>query len=774
MPAASFGTSPDKNFPSVKLGLSPTHWDLVFTCFEPVIHVTGGIGTYHRLLLNELADGGKNILVLTRTVNNEVRLPPNVAVIAVDEIKAPTPFNFVGGDHEQFSLGCHFVFRDLFRKGHRFGFVEFSDYGGDGFYALQARQSGVYDFDLVAVRLHSPHLMLVRDNGEDFARLSSFRRDQIDREIAVYEHADVVLYGGEAMAQRVASLCIEFGVDINGKLVKCPHPFEKEKFEDRKSKNIENKAREFIVFSVTKANPASSADKLRNAKFVSVIGRIEYRKGQLQFFTSVLSSKRLIQYIKQNNIHCLIAGRSVLEAHGYSLDDLKTRIEQAGLSGHVHFLGWIPQDKLPLLSLGSSGFVFPSVFENYPNALLEVLQYCRPIALSNQGCMPEITEGFSGVFHLDPRKFSDDVVIEFMNSLDVELPTGEFERRLEILTKRQTQIKEFYFGKTSIPLRSSQKTSLSLGIVIPVYNDHRFLRDSIRSSKQCLSPGDCLVVVDDGSNVESAANIKSITKSESVELVRLTRNVGPTLARLRGVESVQADLIQFCDADDMLEPTGVRLSRDMFSVDERLTFVCGVMFCFQDANHCWVPRNGHIWTAAQQNFAHAGSMVRREEVMKALTVSHDRLSLNEDWLFNLVLLARGGICKMLPEITYYYRRHNNTRSTQNQKIEQEINKRIKRVAWDQIDFTERRTTSRLRFMLNTEGGDSVLHERIESLTKEKSQLKWNLKRARHSPFKLMFDFWAYKTVHLFLSVLPLPEGSSVRFKKFAAKRNPGR
>lgn len=275
-------------------------------------------------------------------------------------------------------------------------------------------------------------------------------------------------------------------------------------------------------------------------------------------------------------------------------------------------------------------------------------------------------------------------------------------------------------------------------------------------------PGDRIAVVDDGSSPEPAKKIREIARGEGVELITLAVNEGPAAARLRGVEELDVDLIQFCDADDLLEPSGVKLAREMFMRDRDLSLVCGVMSCFQDANHCWVPRNGHIWNAAEQNFAHAGSMFRREQLLAALSVPHKPLPMNEDWFINLVILAKGGICKMLPEITYYYRRFQGTRSTQNTRIEAEVNRNLVRMAWRHLDFSAPQLVSRLRYMPSGDNGNLVLTTN-------------RLKKARRNPYKLLLDLWVFKCLRLIAPLSPpLPKKVSVDLWQAVAKRDPNR
>lgn len=144
-----------------RFNIKETHWDFIFTCFEPLENVTGGIGKYIKLLIASLACDNKKLLVLTRTLNKNFNFPKGVQPIFVDERPINRHLSFVGDEHDHFSFYCHLAFRALSRSGHSFGIVEFSDYGVEGFYPLRAVAAGSYSFEKTIVRLHSPEMMLI-------------------------------------------------------------------------------------------------------------------------------------------------------------------------------------------------------------------------------------------------------------------------------------------------------------------------------------------------------------------------------------------------------------------------------------------------------------------------------------------------------------------------------------------------------------------------------------------------------------------------------------
>lgn len=692
--------------PVQKDSLPPQEWDVVLTCFEPLVRVTGGIGTYHRLLLTELKKTDKKVLVLTRGPNLDLSIfGDKIHSVDVDEYKPKAPYNFVGLDHEFFSLHCHFALKDLYDAGHRFNFIEFSDYGCDGYYPLRARACGVYSFGIAAVRLHSPEIMLIHDNGKQVRNAEDYVLDRIDREMSAYQDCDVVLYGGDAMLERVANLCDEYAVNIRDKAIKVPHPYPRDLFKDTPNHVDAKSPRETLFKAILSENNFTERAKLDRGTFIGIFGRIEDRKGQYQFLDYLLNDQRFVDEITSKNLHIVVAGHSVLDTIGnYKLNDLYSLIHEKGVQDRIHFTGRVDQTVLAEFSRVVSGYIFPSIFENYPNALLEVLPTTKPIAISSRGCMVEMTSGFSNITVFDPLDLETETILSFLREIKSVKSADSLERarRKRTLEARSDVMISFYQNPHSKPSSKETERSdklLTVGFVVPTYGDPIYLAETLQSISECMSPGDEIVVVDDGSSKKFAGRAKRISERFGARFETLKQNSGPNAARLHGATLAETDLIQFCDADDMLDPDGIKFARLGFTNDPKLDALTGIMRCFQDARHYWVPRNGFIWTAINANFAHSGGLFRRATIISALEKCSNRLPLNEDWLTNLVLLAQGAKCRMLPEVTYHYRRTSDTRSTKNQSMIGYYNERILLQALGLLTFTSAEQNSRIRELL---------------------------------------------------------------------------
>lgn len=739
-----------------KLDISARYWHFIFTCFEPLGDITGGIGKYINLLLPTISGEGINILVLTRLINKDHKFPDHIHPIFVEDFKLSRPISFVGDEHDEFSFNCHLVFRTLSHYGHEFGIVEFSDYGVDGYYPLQAAATGSYSFKRTIVRLHSPDMMLIEDNGGHHGHLSNFQRDRIDREISVYEIVDIISYGGSAMRDRINSLIRRYSeIDIK-KFQQCHHPVDVSIFKaDDKSRHSNLLSRGIL----------SSVDE---ATVITLSGRIEYRKGQVPFFNICLDNARFVEFIRKKRIKFVLCGKNVMTS-GVAAEQfhlLSKKICDLSLESNFIFLGKLNTEDLYDVLRRSDAYIFPSIFENYPNALLETLPFCRPTLISSEGCMAEIMDGLSDTFTIDSISIDMNIVMKFLEvavQKQGHSDDAEQGKRFDIFSQRQPAIREWYLSLLNQQTEKNQcgdrLLAPNIGFVIPIYQNYAFLSETLSSCVDSMAVNDTIVVVDDYSDIKNAENIQAICAKFGVDYLRLSKNSGPLIARIAGARAVKTDLIQFCDSDDILEPKGIQSCRSAFRKIEDIDAICGAMACFGSERHLWIPRNGFIWTGIYENFAHSGAMFNRQKLLATFDAVEVNVSVNEDWLANLMFIARGNNFRMTPEITYHYRRFPQSRSSLNSFHHQSTQKSILQRTWRELNFFDKKISSRIQMM-------------TELISRDTSD---EIRAVRRRPDKILFDLVLFKLLTMVSKLNGIFSARRIaKFKKSAAKRDPNR
>jgi glycosyltransferase involved in cell wall biosynthesis len=114
-------------------------------------------------------------------------------------------------------------------------------------------------------------------------------------------------------------------------------------------------------------------------------------------------------------------------------------------------------------------------------------------------------------------------------------------------------------------------SSPAVSVIIPCYNQGRFLADAIESALNQSYNRREVIVVDDGSTDDSS---QVVSKYSDIILVR-QQNRGLSAARNAGIEASAGDYLVFLDADDRLLPHALEAGVDAISRQSECPFVYG-------------------------------------------------------------------------------------------------------------------------------------------------------------------------------------------------------
>jgi glycosyltransferase involved in cell wall biosynthesis len=532
--------------------------------------------------------------------------------------------------HRHFSYGVMQRMRELESAGHSFGLVEVPDYCAEGYFIAKARRFGLLRYDGLAVRLHSPVLMLEEDNAsQSLANPSTYRF--YDEERYVYRHADYVLYGGDAMLERIAALVPhEDRASFREKAIKAPHPWPP-----------------MAITGAAEKGPGGPVD-------IGYLGRLEYRKGVDLLVSAALAAMKRTH--RQARFHFF--GADTDTYYGGSMRALLDQLIPPAARDAFIFHGYTEQQKLrdeelPRMDM----FVFPSRFENYPNVLLEVLAFGRPVLISKHGCMAELAEGFRQVSVIDPSDVGafSGALLERIEQAPVRADARAiFDRRAQAA---QQAIAEIYPAlserKRAIPAR---KTSpLRITVVVAHYNQSALLPALLDSAAGQIRKGDRLIVVDDCSSKSHAEAARAAVTERGFEFLSTPVNSGPSVARNQGVEATDTDLVLIADSDDRLADGALATFRGAFETVPELE-VAGCFFQqFGDADECWAAFEPSPRTILISNSTGISIALRREVFRRLGGYRSDMRIHWEDWELNMRLALTGARFEVIPVPLYIYR-----------------------------------------------------------------------------------------------------------------------
>jgi glycosyltransferase involved in cell wall biosynthesis len=135
------------------------------------------------------------------------------------------------------------------------------------------------------------------------------------------------------------------------------------------------------------------AYKLQYKKYILCVATIEPRKN---IETLLNAYEKLPEYVKQEYPLVLVGSK------GWNSNALHTKIQKLMHTGYVHYLGYVPEQNLPLLINGAKIFVFPSIYEGFGLPVLEAMACGVPVITSNTSSILEVSGGNDASIVLDP------------------------------------------------------------------------------------------------------------------------------------------------------------------------------------------------------------------------------------------------------------------------------------------------------------------------------------------------------------------------------------
>ena len=133
----------------------------------------------------------------------------------------------------------------------------------------------------------------------------------------------------------------------------------------------------------------------KDMKIVLFVGRLYHRKGLETLLRSVPPVLK-----EFSNVKFVISGTGFKQKE----ESLRNLAKELDIEEHVEFLGYVPDEKLPLLYSASDIFVLPAIYENFPFAILEAQSTGLPVISTKVGGIPEFLVDNENGFLIDPRK----------------------------------------------------------------------------------------------------------------------------------------------------------------------------------------------------------------------------------------------------------------------------------------------------------------------------------------------------------------------------------
>ncbi len=208
------------------------------------------------------------------------------------------------------------------------------------------------------------------------------------------------------------------------------------------------------------------------------------------------------------------------------------------------------------------------------------------------------------------------------------------------------------------PARASSvgATPPTVTVVIPCFNQGRFLPEALASVRAQTHPQVKCVIVDDGSTQAETLRVLRELERDGLTVLRQS-NLGLAAARNAGVRASRTEFFVPLDADDRLHPRFIEFLLPPLRRDRSLGFAYSHVRFFGAENRTWACRPYDPARLVFQNLGAATALVRREAFESVGGYATDMTEGYEDWDFWLALLEAGWRGVLVPRPLFYYRRH---------------------------------------------------------------------------------------------------------------------
>ena len=511
--------------------------------------------------------------------------------------------------------------------------VEFCDYLGEGFVAIQAKHTRDPWFDetQVCVRLHTTsEIVSVLDGHvpDDFATVSIHEAERY-----CLRHADRLLWsGGDVLGtyQRF------YGADAlaPGRLL--PDAF---LVEDDPGDQL--------------GAVPSEDEPLR----LLYIGRMERRKGVQNLIRAVTGLPR------EDVELTMLGGDTMTAALGGSLRE-QLQLMSVG-DPRIAFYDGVPRAEVTQWIHGAHLVVVPSLWECWPNTAREALMHNRPLLATPVGGLTGMVR--PGVNGWLTRNTGAEAIAEAIQALtaDPEEVAERIRSHAPRATWRElTDEEAFLEGYGALmrdrpaPPAARRRTRPPLvSVVIPYFRLEEHVAETVDSALAQTHEAIEVVVVNDGSLREQDAALYDLPGLRVV--TQVNSGLGP--ARNFGVACALGEFILPLDADDTIAPTFVGRCLHALERDPELAYVTTFTQYIDEhgvpiqEDHGYQPYGNWSRLIERNNVAGTcSSVIRRSVFDRGYRYSPD-LTSYEDWFLYRELSHDGLYGAVVPERLFNYR-----------------------------------------------------------------------------------------------------------------------
>ena len=610
----------------------------------------GGISTYCEATARMLNSRGYKVLIIT---------PGNVKDFTIsqqDGIEV-VRFNVQDNGTEAFLGHCgrvSFGFLEIVRKliglKGKPDIIEAQDYEGIAYYLLQARhlKDPIVQGIPIVITLHSPAFLYWEYNKVPTYRFPEFWTCEMEKHSIIA--ADHLISPSAFLKTTIEDI---LKVTLPPTTV-IPNPYTLPPFTEMKATVKKGKIVYYGKLSVQKGSFAL----------------LEYFKELwdegLEYQLHIVGGTDIVYHIEKQTIGDIVR-RKYSDYIKKGLLQLHGKVEPTDAWQHVNDAQLI---------------VFPSIVDNLPYAVIEMMSLGKVVLASVQGGQREIiTDGEDGFL------FDHNIPEHFKKRLN-EILSFDQQRLAVIGAKARSSVEsKFSFdrifkekdgviksllnkevqSKTEFPFlyqEQWQEINLTgeenlLSVIIPFYNMGEMVREAIESVKANKLAME-IIVVNDGSTDPGSLDVLRALREEGIKVID-KKNEGLARARNDGARVAKGRYLAFLDADDKVGPKYYSRAIDVLRAYTNVYFVGAWVQYFEDSSKLWPSFTPQPPYLLVHNPVNSSSLVYKTAAFLQAGLNDPRLEYGlEDYDSVIGMMSQGYNGVVLPEVHFLYRVRKNS------------------------------------------------------------------------------------------------------------------
>lgn len=222
-------------------------------------------------------------------------------------------------------------------------------------------------------------------------------------------------------------------------------------------------------------------------------------------------------------------------------------------------------------------------------------------------------------------------------------------------------------------METGHETIPLVTFVIPCFNDGDYLERAVDSAILQTYEKKEIIIVDDGSNLETKKSIEKLRSK--IDLILTQDNRGLSAARNSGISAAKGKYIIVLDSDDYFEPTFCE--KAVLLIEKEYRFY-KIITCqarrFNSAGtiDIFTPIGGNILNFLFSNSAIGNSLYVKKDWSRIEGYDENMTSGFEDWEFYIRLLKDGGEAFVINEPLFNYRQKKNSMRLEANKIRYDL------------------------------------------------------------------------------------------------------